>query len=60
MNVKKIIQNLGGGSDLARELGLTRQAIYHWDKVNHIPRSWEMFLRKIHPAAFASEETDLH
>lgn len=31
--IEAAIQKAGGGATLARGLGLTRQAIYQWDKI---------------------------
>lgn len=50
--VREIVRRFGGQSELARLVGLTKQAIGKWVRNERIPDPWLKYLRLLRPGAF--------
>lgn len=55
MDVKKIMEDLGGTSSAARFFEVNPSAISQWKKANHIPRARLKWLRVVRPDFFKDE-----
>ncbi|MCK9506516.1 MAG: hypothetical protein M0Q95_20335 [Porticoccaceae bacterium] len=54
IDVKTIIEIMGGRAEVRRITGLTNGRISQMIKDNHIPKSWMTAFRAMRPSAFAS------
>lgn len=56
MTIRDLIRTLGGGAMVARELGVTPQAVSHWCVANEAPRGHHIALWRMALAAGLSWE----
>lgn len=60
MDVREIVEKMGGTLKVASLCGVTQSAVSQWVSANKIPRAREMYLRLKRPKAFlASKESEV-
>ena len=57
MDTNKIIDRLGGTTEVAKICGLTTGRISQW-RHEGLPKSWEKFLRSAFPDVFKEADTE--
>lgn len=56
MNVKDVIEKMGGTLKVADMCGVTQSAVSQWVAANKIPKAREMYLRLKRPKAFIAQK----